>query len=136
MTFVFTLSACAILCAAAVLWVLTPMRASRAVYVVALALAVSSLALYLGMGRPDLPATTAMLGHGAEEDYRKLVLDEFELMKEVSNNPNDADALVRLAAVRLAQGRDGEQTMRLLARAEMLDPKNPRLLKIKKVLAK
>jgi len=128
---IITLTLCAVLCAVTLLWILAPMRVHKKwLMALAFAAALTSLTLYLAFGRPDLPATTAMMGNGAEADYRHLVLQEFELIKHLSEKPDDADAMVRLAAVRLAQGRVGDETMRLLARARVLNPKDKRIDKM------
>ncbi|NBX65907.1 MAG: hypothetical protein EBQ96_02820 [Proteobacteria bacterium] len=126
----------AILCAATLLWVLAPIRIRSVFYVAAFTCALLSLGLYMAYGRPDLPAAPTNIGKGAEADYRQMMLDEFAMMNRLSKNPDDADAMIRLAALRLAQGRGGEETLRLLAKAQTITPKDKRIEKIKKLLEK
>ena len=131
---IVTIALCAILCALTLLWVLAPIRKQNAFYIVAFAAALLSLGLYLTMGRPDLPAASINVGKGAEADYRQMMLDEFTMMERLSKNPDDADAMIRMAALRLAQGRGGEETKRLLLRAQKLTPNDKRIEKISKFL--
>ncbi|MBU6234517.1 MAG: hypothetical protein KGQ41_01620 [Alphaproteobacteria bacterium] len=133
---IITLLLSAVLCAVILLWVLAPINNARQFYALAFAAALFSLGLYLAYGRPDLPAAPVQVGKGAEADYRQMMLDEFTMMDRLSKNPDDADAMIRLAMLRLAQGRGGEETLRLLARAEKLAPKDKRLTKIKQLLEK
>lgn len=136
MTLLATLALAALLSALCLLWVLAPAKASRWVYAVALVAATASVLLYLGLGRPDMPAHPLRMDKGVAADYRALLLEEFALMTALSKNPDDVDALVRLAAIRLTQGRAGEETLRLVARAKMLAPKDKRVKKIMAVLAR
>lgn len=131
---IITLALSACLCAAVLLWVLAPVKTRKAFYTAAFAAAILSLGLYLAYGRPDLPAAPATIGKGAEADYRQMLQDEFTMMDRLSKNPKDADAMIRLAALRLAQGRGGEETIRLLAKAEQLAPTDKRIPKIRKFL--
>lgn len=131
-----TLALSAVLCAAILLWVLAPVRSRSLFYAAAFAAALLSLGIYVTYGRPDLPAAPAQIGKGAEADYRQMMLDEFAMMDRLSKNQNDADAMIRLAALRLAQGRGGDETLRLLAKAETIAPKDKRIKKIRKLLVK
>lgn len=129
-----TLALAACLCAGVLLWVLAPVKTRKTFYAAAFAAAILSLGLYLAYGRPDLPAAPATIGKGAEADYRQMLQDEFTMMDRLSKNPKDADAMIRLAALRLAQGRGGEEAARLLAKAEQIAPSDKRIPKIRKFL--
>lgn len=131
-----TIALCAALCAVILSWILAPVRSRRLFYGAAFAAAIMALTSYLAFGRPDLPAAPVIVGKGAQADYRQMMLDEFTMMDRLSKNAEDADAMIRLAALRLAQGRGGEETLRLLARAEALTPNDPRLKKIEKLMGK
>lgn len=133
---IITLALCALLAAITLLWILAPVRTHKAFYAISFAAALASLGIYLAYGRPDLPASPVIIGKGAEADYRQMMLDEFTMMDRLSKNEDDADAMIRLALLRMAQGRGGDETVRLLARAEKLTPNDPRLIKIKKLLEK
>jgi hypothetical protein len=129
-----TTALCAVLCAFSVLWVFKPIRMHKHFYAVVIACAFSTLGLYLSLGRPDLPAASVQTSKGAEADYRQMMLDEFTMLDRLSKNENDADAMIRLAVLRLAQGRTGDETERLLSKAEGLTPNDPRLSKIRNLL--
>lgn len=130
------LIASAILCAIVLLWVLAPVKNPKLFFGIAFSVAVFSLALYLAYGRPDLPAAPINQSKGVEADYRQMILDEFAMVDRLSKNPKDADAMIRLAALRLAQGRGGDETERLLAKAEALTPNDKRIQKIKQLMAR
>ncbi len=133
---IITLILAAALCAATLAWVLAPAQSRRIFYIAAFACAFLSLAVYLAFGRPDLPASPVTIGKGTEADYRQMMLDEFAMMNRLGKNPDDADAMIRLATLRLAQGRGGDETLRLLTRAKALAPKDKRIEKIIKMLEK
>lgn len=131
---ILTLILCALLSAATLFWVLSPAPTRRIYLCLSFAAALSALAIYLVYGRPDLEGNPARIGKGAEADYRQLIQDEFTLLNRLSENQNDADALIRLAIVRLAQGRTDEETLRLIARAETIAPDDIRLKKLKSLI--
>ena len=131
---ILTLALCAVLCACVLFWILAPAHRDKGFYAITFAAALFSLGVYLAYGRPDLPAASINVGKGAEADYRQMLMDEFSMVDRLSKNPDDADAMIRLAALRLAQGRGGDETLRLLAKAETLAPDDKRIAKIRKFL--
>jgi cytochrome c-type biogenesis protein CcmH/NrfG len=129
-----TIILCAILCAVVILWVFKPIHKHTCFYTVCLVAAVSTLGLYTLFGHPDLPTASISTPKDAQADYRQMMLDEFTMMNRLSKNDTDADAMIRLAAIRLAQGRTDEATQRLLARAAEITPHDKRLKAIQNIL--
>jgi cytochrome c-type biogenesis protein CcmH/NrfG len=103
-------------------WVLHPLKNKRVFYTMNILCALAALGLYLAMGKPDLPATH--VDKASMEERRDMMRLEFDLSVAVQKNPDDADALIRLAAVHMLQGRDASE---LLDQAEKIAPKDPRI---------
>jgi cytochrome c-type biogenesis protein CcmH/NrfG len=114
---------CAGLCALICLWVLKPLRTPRAFYGVSILCAVAALGIYLVLGSPDLPGHPFHVDPQAQADMKS----ESQFMMALQKNPDDEDALVRLAALRVLQGRTGKETLDLLDHAQKLNPKDRRV---------
>lgn len=127
------MAVCGALCAGVFAYVLAPVRMQKHVLAIAMLSALASLGLYMTLGRPDLPAQTRDERDMSAREYRETVLQEFTLMERLSRNPDDADAMIRLAAVRMMQGRAGSEVERLLDRAEALRPTDPRIKDVRKI---
>jgi hypothetical protein len=127
MTLYATMAFCAVLCVTVLAWILRPIKNSRAFYMLAFFIALSALGLYVALGRPELPMRPVISNSVEQADYRAMVLREYEFMNLLSENPDNVDALIRLAALRVVQGRDKTETRNLLERAKELKPKDKRI---------
>lgn len=125
-----TIILCALLCALTLLYMLKPMSGEKRFYIMAFACAVPALITYLALGAPGL---TAAAKH-QDTEARQMIQQEFEFMDRLSKNPDDADILIRLAALRVSQGRTNEETIRMLDRAETLHPNDPRIKIIRTIV--
>jgi hypothetical protein len=115
---IYTLIACAALCAFVLAFVLQPVRNKKTYYTASFGCAVMTIAVYLLLGAPGLPASPVTTpGENAQ-----LMQTEFRLMDALSKNPDDTGALIKLAALRVLQGRINDETIRLLNRADALKP--------------
>ena len=114
--------AAAILSVLVLNWVLHPVKNKRAFYTLNILCAIAALGLYLAMGKPDLPASRVDKASLAER--HAMMRREFEFTVLLQKNPDDVDALIRLAAIHMLQGRDGSD---LLDRAEKIAPGEPRI---------
>lgn len=130
MTMTLTIILCAILCAVSLLYVLKPMRGQKHFHLIASLCALFSIGLYLALGAPGMPTASKH----ADSEAKKMIQQEFEFMDTLSKNPDDADTMIRLAALRVAQGRINDETIRLLDRAEIIRPKDPRLSIIRTII--
>lgn len=120
----------AVLACALVIWVYSPVRQRHILLISATLIAATSLTLYLAFGRPDLEGRPATSQPAAQQAARGMMAEEFTLMERLSHDANDSDALIKLAALRLAQGRDLGGTRDLLQRALVIDKKDTRAQKL------
>ncbi len=118
-----TIALCAILCVVVCGYVLKPLPTPRAFMALSLLAAVASLGIYMWLGNPEIPARPHKTDPQVASDMRL----ESTLMDTLEKNPDDENALVRLAALRTVQGRTGDQTMKLLDHAERLNPHDKRI---------
>lgn len=125
-----TLILCATLCAATCMWVFAPVRARNRFLASSLLCAALSLVIYMALGAPGLPPSPPQENSEAANQLRQ----EAEFMLMLNKNPDDSDALIRLAALRLLQGRAGPETEKLLTRAEAIAPEDKRITTLRKIL--
>lgn len=125
-----TIILCAVLCAVSLLYMLKPMRGEKRFHIIAFVCALFSIVTYLVLGAPGLPSATKH----ADSEAAQMMQQEFDFMDKLSKNPNDADILIRLAALRVSQGRTNEETIRMLDRAENLRPNDPRIKIIRTII--
>lgn len=121
----YLIAACAGLCVLVLSWTLKPLRSPKAFYALAFLCAIAAFGLYLLMGRPDVPAQPVPQSVIAER--RQLMLQEMEFLTRIEKNPQDADALIRLAAIHVLQHRNTDETQNLLDRAEKILPGDRRI---------
>lgn len=122
-----TIIACAGLCALTLAWVLKPLRAPRVFYGLSFVCALAALGIYLVMGNPGLAPSSATPNGISKEESRELMQQEFTFLQQLEKNPEDADILIRLAALRTMQGRTGPETLALLDRADRILPDDRRI---------
>jgi len=97
-------------------------KAARACMLVICVVSGAALGLYFYLGRPDLADMPA-----APQLADGVVSQELGALKKLSVNPDDVDALVMLAAIRIAQGREESSITPLLTRAGKLAPEDRRV---------
>ena len=118
------LIACAGLSVLCLGWMFRPLRSGKAFYALSIVCALAAIGLYFTLGRPDLPAQPT--GRDVIAERRKLMKQEFEFQTRLKKNPDDADALIRLAAIHVLQSRVDDETIRMLDRAAVLTPGDKR----------
>jgi hypothetical protein len=121
---------CAGLCALACLWVLKPLRTPKAFYGVSALCAVFSLGIYLLLGSPELPGRPTPATSERQMEMRT----ESTLMIMLEKNPNDADAMIRLAALYTLQGREQGEILKLLDKAKAIRPNDRRITIIRSMV--
>ncbi len=119
---------CALVCAGTCAYILRPVRNMR----LAVLVAAAALTAYLVLGSPEIPARPTPAGGQAQADMRL----EASLVAALAQNPDDANALVRLAALRTMQGRANAETLTLLERAERIAPDDRRTKIIRSMIEK
>lgn len=124
---ILTIALCAALCALILIWVLKPLQRTKIYYALAFIAALLALNIYVMLGRPDLPAHPLRKTAAEKADDRQMAKYEFEFSARLEKNPDDLDALIRLAALRVVQKRDPAETRKLLDRAAALSPKDKRI---------
>lgn len=127
-----TIILCAMMCAGVCLWTFKSVQSPRVFMHLALLVACASLGIYMVLGNPDIPARPTQGTAQTQADMRL----ESTLMATLEKNPKDKDALIRLAALRVAQGRGDEQTVKLLDQAEKIDANDRRIKLIRAMLEK
>lgn len=104
-------------------------------FVVLVLAGIAAIALYGYAGNPTVKsAPFAAIGSTEKETYRKLLLEEYALSAALAKNPKDIETLIKLVALRIAQGRDSGKTTLYLAQAKDLAPKDQRIQKLEKLL--
>jgi|GEM_PF-6738249 len=106
-------------------WTFRPVKTPRAFYALSFLCAILALGLYLVLGRPDLAAQP--IGKAAIAERAEFMKQEFEFMGRLEKNPDDADAMIRLAAIHVLQHRHNDETIKMLDRAETLLPGDNRI---------
>lgn len=106
-----TITLCAILCAVASIALIAPIAHShkRLGYALMMVIPCAALGLYMLFGAPGLPSRPALFDTDeARTQARAMAREELEAMKELSHSPDDVMAYMRLAGLRIGQGKFDE----------------------------
>jgi len=109
MIFIF----CAVLCAFATIYLIAPVATShlKLGYALMILIPCVTLGLYMRLGAPGLMAQPAMFDTNENRlNARAMASDELETMRALSENPDDTLLIMRLAGLRIGQGRFDEAT--------------------------
>lgn len=121
---IITIALCAVLCAVTLVYILAPKlrdkRGSIAAFTGIFLTALCALGLYLWMGQPALTG-------GQLSEAELMAQDEIAIHAALEKNPNDAEALLRLAALQVYKNENDEKTLELLDRAEKQLPGDERI---------
>ncbi len=112
-----------ILTAACCIWIFRPLRTPRGFFATSFMCALAALSIYMLLGNPGIPAHPAKPNPQAQADMHQ----EAAFMESLQKNPRDADAMIRLAALRVVQDRAVEGTEKLLDRASAIAPEDKRI---------
>lgn len=92
--------------------------------IIILVIPLGVLSLYLFLGNPDVPSSSALFEQtGPRAERRALVKKELVLMDTLSNEPDNVDLMLALGAVRVRNGRLND-AISILEAALELDTKN------------
>lgn len=109
-----TIAAAAVLTVFVIVIVLAPLmigdkKQQRQGWLLLSFITLSVMGIYLWRGAPDIPSQPALLQkEGPAHDKRMLVKKELELMEKLAANPDNAQTMLSLGAVRLQNGRIDE----------------------------
>lgn len=98
----------ALICALSTIIILTPIAQTHRRQSIALMIFIPCIALglYMGLGAPDVPSQPAIYETDPEIiDARNVVLRELETMQAISKDPNNTTLIMRLAGLRMKQGK-------------------------------
>ncbi|HEY8964601.1 MAG TPA: hypothetical protein VIN59_09095 [Alphaproteobacteria bacterium] len=110
-------------------WILLPQlrdrTGSKSAMLTAFVLAILAVGLYLLAGAPQLPSAPDL--KSTAEIENEMRGDEAEIRIALAKNPNDAEAMIRLAALYVYRGKIDQETKDLLNRAEKQLPGDKRI---------
>lgn len=103
----------AVICALSTIVILTPIarqskqdKRSSTPIVLTLAIPCVTLGMYILLGAPNVPSVPALFETDTEIiEARQSVTRELDTMREISQNPDDQTLLMRLAGIRMQQGK-------------------------------
>lgn len=124
-----SIALCAILCAVASIALIAPIahKHQRLSYALMMAIPCVALGLYMLLGAPGLPSRPALFDTDeSRAQARAMAREELEAMKAVSQSPDDVMAYMRLAGLRIGQGKFDE-AIDLLTNAIALFPEDDNL---------
>lgn len=116
-----TIILCALICSACTLYLIAPVAAThkRVCYLLICLLPCLALGIHLMIGSSGLPSQPAMFDTDpARIDARRAVTEELEAMRDLSVDPENVTLMMRLAGIRIGQGKFDEAITLLESGAE------------------